>query len=92
MCNGDHYHQTVRTFGGLDILVSNAAVNPSYGSTLDVSQAVNLFVQSMHVCPSLQTEGSAWDKVCLLLTHQDLCVSAPMCRYLRSTSKQQPCW
>eukprot|EP00731_Ephydatia_muelleri_P025942 Em0018g42a len=36
--------ETVRTFGGLDILVSNAAVNPSYGSTLD-------------------TEGSAWDKI-----------------------------
>lgn len=31
-------HETVSSFGGLDFLVSNAAVNPTFGSALDVSQ------------------------------------------------------
>ena len=31
------HFQTVEKFGGLDILVSNAAVNPTVGGVLDVS-------------------------------------------------------
>lgn len=64
------YFQTVRTFGGLDILVSNAAVNPSYGSTLDVSQDLLSVCSNLYMCVHLQTESSAWDKVCSLInTH-----------------------
>lgn len=33
----DCYVQTVSKFGGIDILVSNAAVNPAMGGVLDVS-------------------------------------------------------
>ena len=32
--------QTVKTFGRLDILVSNAAVNPTYGPVLDADSSV----------------------------------------------------
>lgn len=32
-----HFPQTVEKFGAIDILVSNAAVNPAVGGVLDVS-------------------------------------------------------
>jgi len=32
-----HIFQTVSHFGGIDILVSNAATNPAFGQILDVS-------------------------------------------------------
>ena len=35
-----HHCQVISTFGSLDILVSNAAVNPTVGPTLDVSYAI----------------------------------------------------
>lgn len=36
--------QTVASYGGLDILVSNAAVNPTFGPVLQVSSSdVNYF-------------------------------------------------
>ena len=35
--------QTVSKFGGIDILVSNAATNPVMGPMLDVSEAHNQF-------------------------------------------------
>lgn len=34
------FDQTIKKFGGIDILVSNAAVNPSVGSVLDSSEEV----------------------------------------------------
>lgn len=34
------FDQTIQKFGGIDILVSNAAVNPSVGSVLDSSEEV----------------------------------------------------
>jgi len=38
--------QAVQKFGGIDILVSNAAVNPTVGGVLDVSILVSIFPYS----------------------------------------------
>ena len=51
----------VDEFNGLNILISNAAVNPVYGPCLDVSghRDVNQSVGSS----SVQTPEAAWDKI-----------------------------
>jgi len=40
----DILSQTVSVFGGLDILVSNAAVNPVFGPTLEVFHQNTAFI------------------------------------------------
>ncbi len=40
------YFQTISKFGKLDILVSNAAVNPTFGPTLEVIISMALIIES----------------------------------------------
>jgi NAD(P)-dependent dehydrogenase (short-subunit alcohol dehydrogenase family) len=42
--------KTLEEFGGLDILISNAAINPHFGPVLEVSQSQNSDSRNMNVC------------------------------------------
>lgn len=48
----DLLSQTVSVFGGLDILVSNAAVNPVFGPTLEVFHQNTAFIKYCLFYPS----------------------------------------
>ena len=59
--------QTVSTFGKLDILVSNAAVNPVYGPILEVHNHILIQTNSLHItpicyiyCSLLNQHGTRW--------------------------------
>jgi len=38
----NYFFQTIHAYGGIDILVTNAATNPTAGSVLDVSFCLSL--------------------------------------------------
>ena len=40
--------QAISHYGGLDILVSNAAVNPHIGPTLDVSASIDATIVALY--------------------------------------------
>ena len=83
------YSQTVSRFGSLDILVSNAAVNPMNSGqpgTIHVSVIYKLkFIFKDLPAPfsTLQTPESVWDKV------RSLCMQSFFYPYLNSSSNVQ---